>query len=216
MLGLPAGVHQAAKGVDGIETTTVEQAIERMLEGQRKAGILRDTKITWKRAYVKDNAGNIVGQIGQFNKYLPSMRIPGYSLTFSRWYWIQNSKIFKANGEPTSLEEILRLDPQAHDLVEKAYETFMKQALELDPNLCRHCRKYSAESVDDAQRHLINEHPDVAQAMLKPQAEPAVVAAVVAPPAETFKCDLCSKEFPKKQALVMHKRIGHKVVEKVI
>lgn len=46
---------------------------------------------------------------------------------------------------------------------------------------------------------------------MKPPLMEVKAATVPLPPAEVFNCDQCEKQFLKKQALVMHKRAGHKV-----
>jgi hypothetical protein len=196
--GLPGGVKQ-------IQRTEIEAVVREMLGSQSKQ------KLTWNKAYVRDGQGNEIGQKGKFNEFLPYFRIPGFNKTYSQWYYIQNGLIMKANGEPIELSNVADNDPAAYKLVSDAYETYMHEAEQLDPMLCRHCRKYSAGSVDEAQRHLIIEHPDKVQEILG-------VAPKATSPASTpeFACDLCEKSFAKAKALRMHRISGHKAVVRTV
>lgn len=179
---------------------------------------IRDAKakMTWNPAKVKvtDTAGNPIGYTGEFNKYLPWISIPGQG-TDGRdrtgKYYIQNGRILLSNGTPISMDEIAEKWPADLPRVEDAYEKFLLVAEAKDPMLCKICKAYSADNIDDSQDHLITAHPDEVLRRLGGASSngetPSNAATTTAPPSPvSFSC--CSKIFDSNKAMLMHQRIA--------
>jgi hypothetical protein len=206
-------------GVEPVQRTTPKDAIDRMLEEDRKFSAR--IKLTWnpdKPPGVPDDK-----MVGEVNLYLPYAYI-------RRMYYIQNARIYRSNGEPTNMEfvrlhgegtcglcladgESWRRLPKGevccvYAEVANAMDVFMRDAMSRDPLLCKvpSCG-YVAKGVDAYADHKLWHATEAAKKVDEP------VAKVVEAPVEFFVADLscCGQEFKNEHGLKIHKSRKHKV-----
>lgn len=213
-----AGIRGVPQGVETVQRTTPKDAIEKMLEEDRKFSAR--IKLTWnpnKPPGVPNDK-----MVGEVNLYLPYM-------SMRKRYFVQNAKVFLSNGEPTALE-FIRLGTQdscqfcvadgeswrrrpsgdvccLYAEVAKALDVFMADAIKRDPLLCKNkgCG-FVAGNVDDYADHR----------MICGQEQ--LVATAVDPVAgqphdDPTACTSCPKSFRSMHGLLVHTRRMHKSKE---
>ncbi len=130
--------------------------------------------------------------------------LPG--MWFEKLYFLQNSRIFRSNGNEIKLSDIPDRSRAGHSCaICELRQEFNDQAVEIfkpctlreivgrmmkalndtaesyDPNLCRHCHKFSSDNGEATALHLFNEHPEILMGKLPkpPAASPAAVSSGV-------------------------------------
>jgi hypothetical protein len=203
-------------GVEPVQRTTPKDAIDRMLEEDRKFSAR--IKLTWnpdKPPGVPDDK-----MVGEVNLYLPYAYI-------RRMYYIQNARIYRSNGEPTNMEfvrlhgegtcglcladgESWRRLPKGevccvYAEVANAMDVFMRDAMSRDPLLCKvpSCG-YVAKGVDAYADHKVW-HTTV----VKADPEPTPAPEPEPEPEPSLLC--CGQEFKNEHGLKIHKSRKHKV-----
>lgn len=144
------------------------------------------------------------------NLSLPYMRIG--TDTPGRYYYIQNARIFRSNGDEIEMSAVQAIEtPQIVDAIQQAYDTFIRDAAKRDDALCKICVKYRSKNHEDYLRHMVSEHPDhVSKFLGGSEPAPVPVAAVESktpPVSDGLSC--CGKEFKDRRGLVGHNRFKH-------
>lgn len=174
-LPIPSENVRRAESVDPHVREVIQQEIDKRLEKDKRAKLTWSTpKQAWSQRGVRGPEGveKFVGKpIGTdgFDMKLPYMSYNGE-------YYVQNCRIYLSNGQRIKLSEV-RNDalpyhaPCPHcrerntpctvqEYVGRQLEVWKKQAMELDPMLCRYCFEFTAPTPDEYADHLATMHPD--------------------------------------------------------
>lgn len=214
-----AAIRGIPAGVETVERTNTKDAIDRMLEEDRKFSAR--IKLTWN----PDKPPGVPNDkmVGEVNLYLPYMSL-------RRKYYVQNAKIYLSNGEPTNLEYI-RLgsgdacqfcladadswrNRQKGDVccayaeAAMAMDVFMADAITRDPLLCKNkgCGHVS-RNVDGYADHRATCAAGVQPVASVEAAENAGVAPMAV---KKPMCPYCDKRFKNDLGLKIHLRRMHK------
>jgi hypothetical protein len=145
-------------------------------------------------------------RIDGVNLSLPYMMIGTY--VKGRHYYIQNARLFKPNGDETTMEEIRAIEPvEISEVVERAYATFMADALKRDDALCKHCRTYRSKDHEDYLSHVMVYHPEQAIKFIQAP-EPAPAVEFQTPTASVDPLVCCGKKFKDVRGVGAHQRFG--------
>lgn len=125
-------------------------------------------------------------------------------------YFIQNCRIFRSNGTEIDLAKVYE-ETGAGPLylrVKESFDNHVASALEHDPNLCKYCKKFRADSIDRMMQHIVDEHPDAIAKMAGvelPEAAPAQAGTDTV----SFWCESCDKTFKNAGGLRLHRLKKH-------
>jgi hypothetical protein len=135
------------------ESTDLKSVIEKVTKIQREQAAR--TLLTWDPKHLPvSGEAKMVGD--ELCLSLPYVLV-------DRRYYIQNVRIYRTNGEETSLDEISEEDGTGllYMHVKEAYENHKAEAVKADANLCQWCFLFSAKTQKDYLKHMVEVHPDV-------------------------------------------------------
>lgn len=162
---------KTAVSIDPHVKEVIAQEVERRLEKERRTKLTWSSpEKAWKQRGVADPnwVGKPIGTDG-FDLKLPYMSYNGE-------YYVQNCRIYLSNGTRISLEEVRNDALPLHapcpncrernfpctvrEYVGRQLDQWRKQAVALDPMLCRFCFEHTADSPDEYAVHLASVHPE--------------------------------------------------------
>jgi hypothetical protein len=137
------------------ESTDLKSVIQKVTKMHRE--IAARTMLTWDPKHLP-----VSGEAKMIGAEL-CLSLP-YILV-DRRYYLQNMRIYKTNGEETSLDEIAEEDGTGllYMHVKEAYENLKIESGKADPNLCQWCYLFSAKTQKDYLEHMVQSHPEVVQ-----------------------------------------------------
>jgi hypothetical protein len=197
-LNLAVPLSQPVDNFVSVESQ-IESAIAKKFAEEKERG--KNVKMTWT---TRTEAWNRVGGPGRRSRPVGTegmdIGLPG--MWFEKLYFLQNSRLFLSNGHEISIKDVPDRARAGHscavcelrqefaddavpvfkpctlrELIVRMMVALNATAEAYDPNLCKHCHKFSSDNGEETAMHLFTEHPEILMGKLP---KPAAVSPTAA------------------------------------